>query len=69
MNSKNYDGNYRIREYWFVSNARQILEGISFLYQLIILHNDIKADNANLLGEFRTALKIIEKNNITLKFY
>ena len=69
MNSKNYDGNYRIRKYWFVSNARQVLEGISFLYQLAILQNDIKADNVKLLGEFRTAMKIIEKNNITPKFY
>ena len=68
MNSKNYDGNYRIRKYWFVSNARQVLEGISFLYQLTILQNDIKADNVKLL-EFRTALKVIQKNNITLKFY
>ena len=42
-----------------VSIARQVLEEISFLHQLTILHNDIKADNVILLGEIRTAVKII----------
>ena len=40
---------YRVSKYHWVSIARQVLEGISFLHQLTILHNDIKADNVILL--------------------
>ena len=49
-----------------VSIARQVLEEISFLHQLTILHNDIKADNVILLGEIRTAVKIIDFGKSTL---
>ena len=57
---------YRINKYWWVSITRQVLEGTSFLYQLTILHSDIKADNVILLGEFRTAVKIMDFGKSTL---
>ena len=56
----------QVSKYQWVSIARQVLEGISFLHQLTILHNDIKADNVILLGEFRTAVKIIDFGKSTL---
>ena len=49
-----------------MSIARQVLERISFLHQLTILHNDIKADNVILLEEFRAAVKIIHFGKSTL---
>ena len=48
-------GKCQVSKYQWVSISRQDLEGISFLHQLTILNNDIKADNVILLGEFRTA--------------
>ena len=53
-------GKYRISEYQWVSTARQVLEGISFLHQLTLLHNDIRADNVILLEEFRKAVNSID---------
>ena len=59
-------GKHRVHKYQQVSIARQVLEGISFVHQLTILHNDIKADKVILLGEFRTAVKIIDFGKSTL---
>ena len=59
-------GKYRDSKYQWVSIARQVLEGISFLHQVAMLHNDIKADNVILLGEFRIAVKIIDFGKSTL---
>ena len=59
-------GKYRVSKYQWVSIARQVLEGISFLHQLTMLHNDIKADNVILLGELRIAVKIIDFGKSTL---
>ena len=53
-------GKYRISKYQWVSTARQVLEGISFLHQLTLLHNDIRADNVILLEEFRKAVNSID---------
>ena len=53
-------GKYRISKYQWVSSARQVLEGISFLHQLTLLHNDIRADNVILLEEFRKAVNSID---------
>ena len=53
-------GKCQVSKYQWVSIARQVLEEISFLHQLTILHNDIKADNFILLGEFRTAVKVMD---------
>ena len=49
-----------------MSIARQVLERISFLHQLTILHKDIKVDNVIMLGEFRAAVKIIHFGKSTL---
>ena len=59
-------GKYRVSRYHWASIVRQVLQGISFLDQLTILHNNIKADHFILLGKFRTAVKIIEFGNSTL---
>ena len=63
---KNYYRQCQVSKYQWVSIARQVLERISFLHQLTILHNDIKADNVILLGEFRAAVKIIHFGKSTL---
>ena len=59
-------GKCQVSKYQWVSISRQDLEGISFLHQLTILHNDIKADNVILWGELRTAVTIIDFGKIIL---
>ena len=53
-------------EVYFVKIAQQLVEGISYMHQLKILHNDIKMNNVIMHGQHHEFLKIIDFGKSTL---
>ena len=50
---------------YFVKIAKQLVDGISYMHQLEILHNDIKTNNVLMYGKHKEFLKIIDFGKTT----